>query len=125
MRILVIGRGGREHAIARKLAEVAREHNRKLLGATVGVGPMSTVVPELLNEAWKQVIKGTELADAELHIEHVPIQARCRECDAVTAGHDPFVKCRVCGSMNLKIESGFELQIIRATLSDDTDSPAP
>jgi len=104
--------------IVRKLTEVAREHDRKLLGATVAVGPMSTVVPELLSEAWEYVIKDTDLDGAALHIDRVPIRARCRECDAVTEGHDPFVRCRVCGSMNLEIESGFELQITSAELAD-------
>ncbi len=106
-------------SIARKLTEVARQHQRKLLGATVAVGPMSTVVPELLSEAWKYVIKDTELDRATLHIEQVPIRARCRECDAVAEGHDPFVRCRACGSMNLAIESGFELQITSAELADE------
>ncbi len=111
--------------IVRKLTEVAREHDRKLLGATVAVGPMSTVVPELLSEAWKYVIKNTELEGAVLHIDRVPIRARCRECDAVTEGYDPFVKCQACGSMNLQIESGFELKIISAELADDTENAHP
>ena len=111
--------------IARKLTEVAREHDRKLLGATVAIGPMSTVVPELLSEAWKYVIKDTELDGATLHINRVPIRARCRECDAVTEGHDPFVRCQACGSMNLQIESGFELKITSAELADDTENATP
>ena len=111
--------------IVRKLIEVAREHDRKLLGATVAIGPMSTVVPELLSDAWKYVIKDTELDGAALHIDRVPIRARCRECDAVTEGHDPFVKCQACGSMNLQIESGFELKITSAELADDTENATP
>ena len=108
-------------SIARPLTAVARQHQRKLLGATVAVGPMSTVVPELLSEAWKYVIKGTELDGAALHIEQAPIRARCRECDVVTEGHDPFIECQACGSMNLQIESGFELKITGAELADDTE----
>ena len=111
--------------IVRKLTEVAREHDRKLLGATVAIGPMSTVVPELLTEAWTYVIKDTELDGATLHIEQVPIRARCRECNTVTEGHDPFVRCQACGSMNLEIESGFELQITSAELADDTEEVSP
>ena len=113
-------------SIARKLAEVAEQHQRKLLGATVAIGPMSMVVPELLSEAWQRTIKGTDLEGATLHIDHVPIRARCRECGAVTEGYDPFVRCQACASISLAVESGFELQIVSAELADsveETGSP--
>ncbi len=108
-------------SIARQLAEVAQEHQAKLLSATVAIGPLSTVVPELLSEAWPRVIEGTDLEGAALRIERVPVRARCRECGAATEGYDPFVKCQECGSLNLSIESGFELQILSAELADSAE----
>ena len=109
-------------SIARQLTEVAQQHQRKLLSATVAIGPLSTVVPELLSEAWQYTTNGTELAGATLHIEQVPVRARCNQCGAATEGHDPFVKCQKCGSMDLAIESGFELQILSAELADSADT---
>ena len=108
-------------SIARQLTELAQQHHRKLLSATVAVGPMSTVVPELLAEAWPYVIKGTDLEGATLRIEQVPVQAQCNDCGAATEGYEPFVKCCKCGSLNLSIESGFELQILSAELADSAE----
>ncbi len=108
-------------SIARQVAEVARQHQSKLLSATVAIGPLSMVVPELLSEAWQYTTNRTELAGASLHIEQVPIRARCNQCGAATEGYEPFVKCQECGSMDLAIESGFELQILSAELADSED----
>ncbi len=108
-------------SIAHQLAELAQQHHRKLLSATVAIGPLSTVVPELLSEAWPHVIKGTDLEGATLHIKQMPVHARCNECSTVTEEYQPFVKCCKCGSLDLSIESGFELQILSAELADSAE----
>ena len=104
--------------IARILSDVAQEHGSPVQAATVAVGPMSMIVPELLHEAWTAVTYGSPLQGSELHIEHVPVRATCQECGPQTESFTPFVKCEACGSLRLKLASGHELQVVEAELED-------
>ena len=103
------------------LVEVSAEHGRRVTSATVQIGPISMVVPELLHEAWAAVSADTPLAGSTLNIDHVPITARCEECGHETTSFSPFVKCAQCGSMRLKLASGHELQVVDAELEDTVD----
>lgn len=115
-----------EYSIASRIAgileEVAKEHGQRVVGATVAIGPISMIVPELLYEAWIERTADTDLCGAELHIEHIPIRARCEECDTETESFTPFVKCSKCGSLRLKLLSGHELQILDADLTESEET---
>lgn len=106
------------------LTEVAGEHGRRVTAATIRIGPISMIVPELLHEAWAAVSAETPLAGSILLIEHVPITARCEECGSETTSYTPFIKCQQCGSMRLKLASGHELQVVDAELEDSIDESA-
>ncbi len=80
-------------------------------------------MPELLHEAWVAVTQGSPLEGSELHIEHVPICARCQDCGHHTESFTPFIKCEACGSLRLKLASGHELQVINADLEDSEAVP--
>ena len=116
-----------EFSIARsvidKLKALAKEYGREVVSATVAVGPMSMIVPGLLVEAYRALSQGTGLAGSELHIEQVPVTAVCNECGAVTEGYQPFVRCSQCHSLNLSLESGYELHIVSAELRDGNQTP--
>jgi hydrogenase nickel incorporation protein HypA/HybF len=114
-----------EYSIAARVAQIVRsvgsEHNRRVLSATVAVGPLSMVVPELLEEAWTAVTADSELAGSELHIEQVPVRALCEQCGHETESYTPFVECGSCGSLRLKLQSGHELAVLHAELEDSED----
>ncbi len=115
-----------EYSIASRIAgileEVAKEHDRRVVGATVAIGPLTMVVPELLYEAWTERTADTVLQGVELHIQRVPIRARCEECGADTESFTPFVKCSKCGSLRLKLQSGHEMQVMDAELTDSEET---
>lgn len=102
--------------IIRILKDVSEDYDAPVTGATVAVGPLTMVVPELLHEAWQRLTEGTQLEGAELTIEHVPIVAVCEECGHETESMTPFVKCEQCDSMKLKLKSGHELQVTSAEI---------
>ncbi len=104
--------------IATILSEVAEEHGRSVQAATVAVGPLSMIVPELLQEAWAAITDGSPLQGSELRIEHVAIRATCQDCGHDTESFTPFIKCEACGSLRLKLASGHELQVLEAELAD-------
>ena len=108
--------------IVHSLLDLAEEHGQEVIAATVAVGPMSMVVPELLTYAYEVLTKDTLLAGSELHIQQVPITAQCNECGAEITSSQPFVKCSECSSLNLKIKAGYELQLVSAELGESGEA---
>ena len=112
-----------EFSIARNIIEtlnsVAEEYGQEVVSATVAIGPMSMIVPELLTQAYKVLAEGTELEGSQLNIQRVPITAVCNECGAETESYEPFVRCAKCDSLSLSIKSGYELQIVSAELCEE------
>lgn len=107
--------------IVKTLISVAEEYDQEIVAATVAVGPMSMIVPELLTRAYEVLTNDTPLVGSELHVQQVPITAVCNECGAETESCQPFVECSECGSLNLKIKSGYELQLISAELRESDE----
>ena len=106
------------HNIATIVSAVGEEHGRRVVGATVAVGPLSMIVPELLHEAWAAMTVAGALCRSRSSIEQVPIRARCEDCGHETESSTPFVKCEQCGSLRLKLASGHELAVLSAELAD-------
>ena len=75
------------------------------------VGRMSTVVPDNLRFSFGVLAKDSELRDAALEIEEVPVRALCRACGGRFEVDEPCFLCGQCGSPDLEILSGTELVI--------------
>ncbi|MFO7946899.1 MAG: hydrogenase maturation nickel metallochaperone HypA [Armatimonadota bacterium] len=108
--------------IVRILKDVAEAHEGRVQSATVAVGPLTMIVPELLYDAWERVTEDTQFEDTALVIEHVPVVAVCEECGHETQSREPFVKCENCGSMHLKLRSGHVLQVTTAEIEENGDT---
>ena len=115
-----------EFAIARNilktLTSVAAEHGRPVVSAAVTVGPMTGIVPELLAEAYQGLARGTPLEGSVLHVEQVPVKAVCSKCGADVESYEPFIHCAECESLDLSIQSGYELEVVSAELRDSDDT---
>jgi len=83
------------------------------------VGKLAAIVPESLRFCFEIAAKDSPLSGAALHIEEVPIQARCKECEARWTIEEPVFKCRECGSGKLDIISGRELNIESIEIADE------
>ncbi|MFP3902841.1 MAG: hydrogenase maturation nickel metallochaperone HypA [Armatimonadota bacterium] len=108
--------------IVRILKDVAADHEGRVKSATVAVGPLTMIVPELLYDAWERVTEDTQFVETGLVIEHVPVVAVCEECGHETQSREPFVKCEKCGSMRLKLQSGHVLQVTSAEIEENGDT---
>jgi hydrogenase nickel incorporation protein HypA/HybF len=75
------------------------------------VGKLSAVVPDSLRFCFEVVAKGTPLEGAELHIEELPVTARCRACRHEWTIEGPAFTCPECASGDLELLSGRELDI--------------
>ena len=82
------------------------------------VGKMSAVVPSSLRFCFDIAAADTQLAGAELDIEEIPVRARCRKCAAEWTIEGPAFNCIKCGTGDIDIISGRELDIASIEVED-------
>jgi hydrogenase nickel incorporation protein HypA/HybF len=99
---------------------LAREHKAKsVTGIWIKVGPLSGIVPELLESAFDMYRKGTIVESVRLSIGKTPLRALCRACRAETERTDYAPACPACGSSDLEITGGTDLLLERVELETD------
>ncbi len=88
--------------------------------ATVGmkIGELSGVVVDSLEFCFTAITSATPMKDARLKVTEVPVQARCRTCAATFRVKDSDFRCPSCGSGDLEITAGRELQVTDIELRD-------
>lgn len=99
--------------ILRTAEDVARQNNSsRILKLKIRVGAISGVVTEALQFAFEALKKGTIAEDAELEIEVVPARCLCKECQTEYEPGEVDFLCPNCGSPNIKLQNGRELDLI-------------
>ncbi len=102
------------------VVEKANAHKaREVTLVTIKVGPLSGVVPELLESAFEMYKKETIAGRARLVIEKMPFVLRCRACAAETSRDNPISACPVCGSADFAIIQGTEVFLDKLELEID------
>ena len=104
-------------------AIAAREGAASVSSIRIQIGPLSGVVPELLQQAFTIARAGTLAASAELVTEMQPIRIRCLECDAESQAEPSRLLCDACGSYRTQLISGDELLLASVEL-DLAENPA-
>jgi len=99
-------------ALAGELESIVRsEGARAVSRVTLAVGALSGVEPEALRLAFPVAMEGTAAAHAELVLQRIPAQVRCRTCGQDTEPDFPVFVCGHCGSSDIDIAAGRELLI--------------
>jgi len=91
--------------------EMQKHHVERVVSVRLKIGEMSAVVPESLTFCWSIVTKDTPAEGSRLDIVSLPIEAGCLSCGNVFAVENYVYVCPNCGSGDLTILSGKELQI--------------
>lgn len=105
-----------ELSIATEIISIAQkemiEHRLNTL-EEIGVvlGALSGVDPEALAFSFEAATKDTLLEKTCLHIEQVEVEARCRTCNREAEVERFVFICPHCGSRDLDITRGQELEI--------------
>lgn len=105
-----------ELSIALSILELAEEEGERRGGRVAAVhvklGRLSGVVKEALASAFELAREGTQLAQADLVIEEVPLVIHCSACAAdQTPDSACELRCPACGGLTNEIVSGRELEV--------------
>ncbi len=112
-----------ELSLAQNIAEIAQQTasangNRRVTAVGLRVGDLSGVVVESLTFCFAAITAGTPLDGAALRVERVPVRAHCRKCGSHCAVEDLVFLCPSCGSGELEIIAGKELQVTDIEVED-------
>jgi len=100
--------------IQKRVTAVAEENGlslRDIAQVVVEVGEASTIVPRYLKECWPAATDGTEMQDAELVVEILVAEVRCKKCGTVYAYLKHNKKCPACGAWECVMVTGQEFNI--------------
>lgn len=97
------------------MSEVVTAVSERCAGSRVSrvrleVGRLAGASPDALRFCFEVCAHGTSLEGADLDIEEIPGQARCRTCGLSVEWNDPLASCS-CGSVALDVIAGQELRI--------------
>jgi hydrogenase nickel incorporation protein HypA/HybF len=86
------------------------------------IGKLAAVVPESLRFCFEIASRETPLAGAELHIDEIPVVARCKTCRTEWVVNGPVFTCTACNSGQIDILSGRELNIESIEIAEGESS---
>ena len=84
----------------------------------VKVGKLSAIVPDSLRFCFDIASKDSPLNGAQLVIEEIPVRARCSACRNEWTINEAVFSCPACGSGDIKLISGQELNIESIEVAD-------
>jgi hydrogenase nickel incorporation protein HypA/HybF len=114
-----------EMGIALQIMEIAAASiPPELKGVTVAkvnlrIGKLAAVVPDSLRFCFEIATKDTALDGAVLHIDEIPVVARCNDCNIEWTIEKAVFQCEKCGGGSLKILSGRELDIDSIEIAEE------
>ena len=112
-------------ALIRQVESVARrEGAQRVTAVHLRVGPLSGVVPQLLESAWEFASAGTVAEQSGLVIESMPVRVRCEDCGTESTVAQNELLCDRCNGWHTRIISGDELVLTSVEIVHDTSTEA-
>jgi hydrogenase nickel incorporation protein HypA/HybF len=93
-----------------------RENASRVERIVIRIGPLSGVVPELLQQAFTIARAGSVAANAELQTELQQVRVRCQQCGAECDATPNRLICCECGDFRTQLISGDELLLASVEL---------
>jgi len=85
------------------IAEQAAKNNAKPVAAKISCGMLNPVNDEVLRFAFEAIAKDTPCEGVKLQVEHKPIQARCKNCEANFDIELSLPECPKCGGADFEL----------------------
>lgn len=112
-----------EVAIAENILDLIEQKiggSRELSEVELRIGPLSGVSADSLEFCFTTIAKQKGFGTPVLRVERTSMDIQCDACPTRYQVPDPIVPCPECGSWHRTILSGDELQLLGATLSEDS-----
>jgi hydrogenase nickel incorporation protein HypA/HybF len=97
-------------------AVASKEGAVQVVQVRIGIGPLSGVEPQLLEQAFQLARAGSIAATASLLIDHLPIRVSCRQCGQETEAKVTNLVCGNCGDWHTQLVSGNEMLLMQVEL---------
>ncbi len=113
-----------EMGIAQQMVDIALASipddivNPKVEIVNLRIGQLAAVVDDSLKFCFEIITKDSPLEGAQLVIESVPVQVRCKGCSHQWQVDGPVFTCPSCKDGAVEILSGRELEISSMELAD-------
>jgi len=110
-----------ELSIAHNIIEIVKENispGMQVKIINIKLGDLSGVIKESLEFCFEVITKGTELDGAVLKIEKIPVLAKCNVCSAEFNVENLVFACPECGSYDIAVLKGSEMQIQNIEIDD-------
>lgn len=91
---------------------------RRVKQVVVKTGLFSGVVPAALKFSFQAIVAETELKDAEIEIVDIPFSLKCNSCGRTSTNEFGMMICSECSSVDTKIISGNELEIVGVRIDE-------
>jgi hydrogenase nickel incorporation protein HypA/HybF len=85
------------------IAEQGVKNNAKPIAAKISCGMLNPVNDEVLRFAFEAITKNTPCEGVKLYVEHKPIRAQCRNCDANFDIDMSRPECPKCGRADFEL----------------------
>ena len=112
-----------ELSIAQSILDIVQQHlppeSPTVETVKVRVGRLSGVLAESLEFCFSAVVSGTPLEGVRMEIELIPARATCRGCGKDFQVPETLFCCPFCATTDIKLTSGFELQVAEIVISDN------
>lgn len=104
-------------ALVDQLTELTRrEAAQRVTAVVLRVGPMSGVVPELLQHAFPFAAADTVADGATMRFEASPVRVACQRCGAESDAEPGRLVCGTCGDWHTRLIGGDELLLVSVEL---------
>lgn len=112
-----------ELSIAHGIVKAVRQHlpvgeRRAVKSVTLRVGEFSRVAPESLEICFDMASQGTAVQGAKLKITNIPIRCDCKKCGSGFEAGRYITICPECGSPDVELISGDEMDVVEVELSE-------
>ena len=101
------------------LQEIEAKNLPPVENIVVRIGALSGLLPDALEFSFEAIKQNTPLADTRLDIEKVSVTGKCRDCAADFEVEDFVFACPRCGSGNIEVTHGQELDIAYLDVMED------
>lgn len=104
------------------LQEMERRGIERINTIALRIGRMTDVDVEALAFGFEVITKDTPLDGARLAVEHIAIQAKCRQCGSEFEVIDFLFACPECQCSRVDLIHGTELDITYLEIEDKSDT---